>query len=146
MGASVHAFSTVVPKRDTPIRPSRISTIATQMYAFSYFSFIDLLILVGMYLRYPQFPACPSACVCVSSSIAFGLPQANFSRLIMLERKKYRKFYNIEGNGCTDCLASFFCRSCALIQHEKQLQSCGGREKQTQGYLLTPQMSAPAAL
>ncbi|RZC58267.1 hypothetical protein C5167_005563 [Papaver somniferum] len=40
-------------------------------------------------------------------------------------RTKFRQLYNLEGNGCTDCLTHFCCTSCALCQEYRELKNKG---------------------
>jgi len=46
----------------------------------------------------------------------------------MMNRGDVRTRYGIKGDGCMDCLASYCCTCCSLIQVEKEVIS-----RQTQG-------------
>jgi hypothetical protein len=54
-----------------------------------------------------------------------------------------RDQFGIEGSGVTDCLGSWCCPCCGLIQEEKEakLRAEGGAA--VQGYAQQPQMSYP---
>ncbi|GFF94893.1 PLAC8-domain-containing protein [Aspergillus lentulus] len=41
---------------------------------------------------------------------------------LALQQATIRTKLHIKGSGCADCLSSFCCASCVLIQHEKELQ------------------------
>ncbi|KAK3673139.1 hypothetical protein LTR78_006979 [Recurvomyces mirabilis] len=42
---------------------------------------------------------------------------------LWLKPQEFRRKFNIRGNGCTDCLASYFCHSCALSQLNTELKA-----------------------
>ncbi|XP_026383719.1 protein PLANT CADMIUM RESISTANCE 2-like [Papaver somniferum] len=66
-------------------------------------------------------------------------------------RAKFRKNYNLEGNGCTDCLIHFCCQSCALCQEYRELKnkgfdvSLGWRGNMGRGRVGNVALTAPAA-
>ncbi|KAF1348468.1 hypothetical protein BDV97DRAFT_277856, partial [Delphinella strobiligena] len=41
---------------------------------------------------------------------------------VWMQRASMRKKLGIEGDGCTDCLASTFCTCCAMVQQEKEVK------------------------
>jgi len=41
----------------------------------------------------------------------------------MLRRQEMRQRFDIEGNGCTDCLVTTFCGSCSLAQMNMQVKA-----------------------
>jgi len=55
-----------------------------------------------------------------------------------MNRGRIRKKYHIEGNPCTDCLASFCCTCCDLIQQDKQVK--GKEQMAPAGYQKPPAM------
>jgi len=42
---------------------------------------------------------------------------------LWLKRQEARRKFNIRGNGCTDCLTSYFCHPCALAQLSTELKT-----------------------
>lgn len=53
-----------------------------------------------------------------------------------------RQAYGINGNTCTDCLASCCCPCCALMQMEKEVVSRQSRGNPAAGYVPVQGMSA----
>ncbi|KAK0941704.1 hypothetical protein LTR48_000283 [Friedmanniomyces endolithicus] len=53
-------------------------------------------------------------------------PETNYVALqwipVWLKRKELRTKFGIQGNGCTDCLVSYFCHPCSIAQMETELK------------------------
>ncbi|KAK1066141.1 hypothetical protein LTR74_007359 [Friedmanniomyces endolithicus] len=53
-------------------------------------------------------------------------PETNYVALqwipVWLKRKELRNKFGIQGNGCTDCLVSYFCHPCSIAQMETELK------------------------
>ncbi|KXT11287.1 hypothetical protein AC579_1671 [Pseudocercospora musae] len=83
-----------------------------------------------------DFSNCSSGCwiFCGASCFHFGWLAT------LLKRMELRERFGIQGNGCTDCLVSYFCTPCTLAQMETELKdraasAQGGRGTQDAGYV-----------
>ncbi|CAN8096788.1 unnamed protein product [Discula destructiva] len=89
-----------------------------------------------------------SSCMIFTASLCLGL---NWMP-VWLQRADMRKKYNLQGNGCTDCLSACCCPLCDMVQQEKEAQAreLGGHGKpvvqgyQAQGGMAYPGQSGPA--
>ena len=51
----------------------------------------------------------------------YGVPISLSCCMICGQRHRVRQLHGIEGNSCSDCCTSFWCGTCTLIQHAKQV-------------------------
>ncbi|KAF9890356.1 hypothetical protein FE257_006023 [Aspergillus nanangensis] len=60
---------------------------------------------------------------------------------LMMKRGEMRKRFNIEGSGFSDCMSSYCCPCCVLVQHEKEVEAQASRH--TTGYQAPLGMTYP---
>lgn len=52
-----------------------------------------------------------------------------------------RRQYVIEGNACNDCLASWCCPCCALVQEDQEVKVMEGTVDESGAYVVQPGMN-----
>ncbi|TKA74725.1 hypothetical protein B0A55_04041 [Friedmanniomyces simplex] len=57
---------------------------------------------------------------------------------VWLKRQELRRAFGIKGNGCTDCLASYFCHCCAIAQMEMELKDRAAKATTGLGFTEAP--------
>ncbi len=65
--------------------------------------------------------SCIILCLLLSIFIGPAIFNIYIFFLAFFARLQVRKFFDIEGNGCLDCLTSLFCAPCSIIQISNQL-------------------------
>ncbi|KAI0484964.1 PLAC8 family-domain-containing protein [Xylariaceae sp. FL0804] len=64
----------------------------------------------------------------------------------MMKRGEIRKKYGIEGSGCGDCSAAYWCPCCSLIQQDNEVKRrTENAQPLAQGYQSQPGMAMPPA-
>ncbi|KAF2096684.1 PLAC8-domain-containing protein [Rhizodiscina lignyota] len=69
--------------------------------------------------------------------------------LQFMQRGELRRRYNIDGNGCTDCLCSTCCGCCDIIQQDKEMKNretqpiLDAEPKRNEGMHYAPQDQPP---
>lgn len=63
----------------------------------------------------------------------------------MMKRGDIRDRYGLRGSGCSDCLKTFFCTCCAMIQQDSEVAARNGAGPIIQGYQPQNDMVMPSS-
>lgn len=90
-------------------------------------------------------PGNPSPDLCNSDCMIHGCLTVFFNGWIysFMKRKEIRKRFEIEGSGCGDCCAAFWCQCCQIIQADKEVKARLTTGPINQGYQATAGMKMP---
>lgn len=65
-----------------------------------------------------SFNWCNSSCALMACATCLLLPWLP----VWQQRNDVRRTFGIAGGGCIDCLTTYFCNCCAIVQHENELR------------------------
>ncbi|KAI0892890.1 PLAC8 family protein [Annulohypoxylon nitens] len=102
-------------------------------------------LLIGRASSRMRDPGSPSPELCNSDCMIHGCLTVFFNGWIysFMKRKEIRERFEIEGSGCGDCCAAFWCQYCQIIQADKEVKARLTTGPINQGYQATDGMKMP---